>query len=29
LNPRHPEFSQIIAEPAIPFVFDQRLLGSR
>jgi RES domain-containing protein len=29
LNPRHPEFSQIIAEPAIPFVFDQRLFGSR
>lgn len=27
LNPRHPEFAQIIAEPAIPFVFDERLFG--
>jgi RES domain-containing protein len=25
LNPRHPGFAQIIAEPAIPFVFDERL----
>jgi RES domain-containing protein len=28
LNPTHPEFEQIIAEPAIPFAFDERLFGS-
>ncbi|HEY6389656.1 MAG TPA: RES family NAD+ phosphorylase [Bryobacteraceae bacterium] len=25
LNPRHPGFSQIVVEPAIPFIFDERL----
>jgi RES domain-containing protein len=25
LNPRHPEFAQIVVESAIPFVFDERL----
>lgn len=25
LNPRHPGFTQIVVEPAIPFVFDERL----
>ncbi len=29
LNPRHPAFAQIIAEPAIPFVFDERLFRAR
>jgi RES domain-containing protein len=29
LNPRHSEFGRIIAEPANPFVFDDRLLRSR
>ena len=28
LNPRHPGFSQIIAEPARAFVFDERLFQS-
>ena len=25
LNPRHPGFAQIVVEPAIPFIFDERL----
>jgi len=25
LNPKHPAFAQIVAEPSIPFVFDERL----
>jgi RES domain-containing protein len=29
LNPRHREFARIIAKPATPFVFDERLFGSR
>jgi len=29
LNPRHPEFAQIVAEPATPFIFDERLFQSR
>jgi RES domain-containing protein len=29
LNPRHPEFSKISADPVAPFVFDERLFGSR
>ena len=28
LNPQHPEFVRIIAEPSVPFVFDERLLRS-
>jgi RES domain-containing protein len=28
LNPAHPAFAQIIAEPSIPFVFDERLFVS-
>jgi hypothetical protein len=29
LNPQHPEFSQILVGPAVPFSFDERLFGSR
>jgi RES domain-containing protein len=29
LNPRHPGFARIIVEPAIPFVFDERLFRSK
>jgi RES domain-containing protein len=25
LNPEHPEFTEILVEPAVPFVFDERL----
>jgi len=28
LNPQHPDFEQIIADPAVPFVFDERLFLS-
>lgn len=29
LNPRHPEFGGILADPPAPFFFDERLFGSR
>lgn len=29
LNPQHPDFAAITAEPTVPFVFDERLFGSR
>jgi RES domain-containing protein len=29
LNPRHAAFAQIVAEPAVPFVFDARLFRSK
>jgi RES domain-containing protein len=29
LNPEHPDFAEIAAEPPVPFVFDERLFGSR
>lgn len=29
LNPRHHDFATIVVEPAVPFVFDERLFGSR
>jgi RES domain-containing protein len=29
LNPRHPEFRQILVEPTVPFSFDERLFGSQ
>lgn len=29
LNPRHPDFAAITNEPTVPFVFDERLFGSR
>jgi hypothetical protein len=25
LNPGHPEFTEILVEPGVPFVFDERL----
>ena len=28
LNPRHPDFAAIAVEPAVPFVFDERLFAS-
>jgi RES domain-containing protein len=27
LNPQHPDFAAISVEPAIPFLFDERLFG--
>jgi len=29
LNPKHPDFAQITAEPPVAFVFDERLFGAR
>lgn len=29
LNPQHPDFAAIAVEPPVPFVFDERLFGSR
>jgi len=29
LNPRRPDFAAITVEPPVPFVFDERLFGSR
>jgi RES domain-containing protein len=29
LNPQHPDFAAITAEPTVPFDFDERLFGSR
>jgi RES domain-containing protein len=29
LNPTHPEFGKIVADPPVPFRFDPRLLGPR
>ena len=29
LNPQHPDFAAIAAEPALPFAFDERLFGPR
>lgn len=29
LNPRHPDFAAIAVERPVPFVFDERLFGSR
>jgi hypothetical protein len=28
LKPSHPEFATITVEPAMPFVFDERLFGA-
>ena len=29
LNPQHPDFAAIAAEPVVRFIFDERLFGSR